>query len=106
MKLSKIFGSFIFLYYLCIRNKNIKAMKKYFEKGTYICVYNVEDKYGNKLPDVEINVGEEILKSDDDYDMKKGKLVVTISDIEDAIYDYMRYNYPEVYDYMFNIEDD
>ena len=81
-------------------------MERYFEKETYICIYNVKDKYGNRLPDVEINVGEEILKSDDDYEMIKGKLVVTETDIEDAIYDYMRYEYPEVYDYEYYMEED
>ena len=74
------------------------------EKGTCIWIYEIEDAFGKQLPEMEIVLGEDILKSDDDYENYNGDLVVTERDVEDAIIDYMSSNYPEVHDYMYNID--
>ena len=75
------------------------------EKGTCIYIYNIKDCFGDNIPNFEIEVGEEILKSDDDYDEYNGKLVADDADVEDAIYEYINIAYPSVRDFMFNIED-
>ena len=79
-------------------------MVKLIEKGTGILIYDIEDAFGRQLSEMEIVLGEDILKSDDDYDDYNGDLVVTERDVEDAIIDYMRFRHPEVHDYMFAID--
>lgn len=74
------------------------------EKGTCILIYDIEDAFGGQMSDIEIVLGEDILKSDDDYDNYNGDMVVTEKDVEDAIIDYMRFRHPEVHDYMFVID--
>lgn len=81
-------------------------MVKLIEKGTGILIYDIEDAFGRQLSEMEIVLGEDILKSDDDYDDYNGDLVVTERDVEDAIIDYMRFGYPEVHDYMFAIDEE
>ena len=81
-------------------------MVKLIEKGTCIWIYEIEDAFGRHLPEMEIVLGEDILKSDDDYENYNGDMVTTVRDVEDAIIDYMSSNYPEVHDYMCDIEDE
>lgn len=81
-------------------------MVKLIEKGTCIWIYEIEDAFGRHLPEMEIVLGEDILKSDDDYENYNGNMVATKRDVEDAIIDYMRFGYPEVHDYMFAIGDE
>lgn len=81
-------------------------MVKLIEKGTCILIYDIEDAFGRQLSEMEIVLGEDILKSDDDYDDYNGDMVVTERDVEDAIIDYMRFRYPEVHDYMFAIDEE
>ena len=78
-------------------------MVKLIEKGTFIWIYEIEDAFGRQLPEMEIVLGEDILKSDDDYENYNGDMVVTERDVEDIIIDYMRLTHPEVHDYMFAI---
>ena len=80
-------------------------MTRLIEKGTNIWFYEIEDIYGRTVCNFEIIVGEDILKSDDEYDDYNGSLVVPVEKVEDAIYDYMSENYPEVHDYMYDIEE-
>lgn len=80
-------------------------MVKLIEKGTGILIYDIEDAFGRQLSEMEIVLGEDILKSDDDYDDYNGDLVVAEEDVEDAIIDYMRFRHPEVHDYMFAIDE-
>lgn len=80
-------------------------MVKLIEKGTGILIYDIEDAFGRQLSEMEIVLGEDILKSDDDYDDYNGDMVVTERDVEDAIIDYMRFSHPEVHDYMFAIDE-
>lgn len=79
-------------------------MIKLIEKGTCIWIYEIEDAFGRQLPEMEIVLGEDILKSDDDYENYNGDLVVPVEKVEDAIIDYMRFGYPEVHDYMYDID--
>lgn len=81
-------------------------MVKLIEKGTCILIYDIEDAFGRHLPEMEIVLGEDILKSDDDYENYNGDMVTTVRDVEDAIIDYMSSNYPEVHDYMCDFEDE
>lgn len=76
---------------------------KLIEKGSTIYVFEVVDFSGQQLPEFEITLGEDILKSDDDYVNHNGSLMVSYNKIENAIIDYIRYKYPEVHDYMLDI---
>lgn len=79
-------------------------MTRLIEKGTNIWFYEIEDCYGRKLCEFDIILGEDILKYDDEYDDYNGSLVVPVEKVENAIYDYMSKNYPEVHDYMYDID--
>ena len=79
-------------------------MTRLIDKGTNIWFYEIEDCYGRAVCDFEIIVGEDILKSDGEYDDYNGSLVVPVEKVEDAIYDYMSENYPNVHDYMYDID--
>lgn len=79
-------------------------MVKLIEKGTCIWIYNIEDAFGKQLPEMEIVLGEDILKSDDDYMSINGNMFTTVRDVEDAIIYYMSSNYPEVRDYMCDLD--
>ena len=81
-------------------------MIKLIEKGTCIWIYEIEDAFGRQLPEMEIVLGEDILKSDGDYENYNGDLVVPVEKVEDAISEYMTENYPGVHDYMYDIEDE
>jgi hypothetical protein len=74
-------------------------------KGENIFIYNVVDEDGRHLPSIEIEVGEDILNSTEDYDEYNGTMVVEYEVVEDAIYDYMENNYPGVIKFEFNIEE-
>ena len=73
---------------------------KLIEKGSTIHVLEVIDFSGQRLPEFEITLGEDILKSNDDYVNYNGDLVVSEKEVEDAVIDYIRNEYPEIHDYM------
>ena len=73
---------------------------KLIEKGSTINVLEVVDYSGQRLPDFEITLGEDILKSNDDYVNYNGDLVVSEQEVKDAVIDYIGYKYPEIHDYM------
>ena len=73
---------------------------KLIEKGSTINVLEVVDYSGQRLPEFEITLGEDILKSNDDYVNYNGDLVVSEKEVEDAVIDYIRHEYPEIHDYM------
>jgi hypothetical protein len=73
---------------------------KFIEKGSTIYVLEVVDFSGQQMPEFEITLGEDILKSDDDYVNYNGDLVVSEKEVEDAVIDYIRHEYPEIHDYM------
>lgn len=75
------------------------------EKGTCILIYDIEDAFGGQMSDIEIVLGEDILKSDDNYMNINGNMFTTERDVEDAIIDHIRFLYPEVHDYMFAIDE-
>lgn len=75
---------------------NIKLIKK----GETIYVFGVIDFRGQQLPSFKITVGKDILNSDDDYVNYNGSFVVSEKEVEDAVIDYIRYEYPEIRDYM------
>lgn len=77
---------------------------KLIEKGSTIYVLEVVDFSGQKLPEFEITLGEDILKSNDDYVNYNGDLVVSEKEVEDAVIDYIRHEYPEIHDYMIDYE--
>lgn len=78
---------------------------KLIEKGASIGIYNVVGSHGQTLPDFELTLGVDILKSDDDYVNYNGSLIVSEKEVEDAVIDFIRHNYPEIYDYMIDIRE-
>lgn len=74
-------------------------------EGANIYIYNVVDEDGRRLPSIEIEVGEDILNSTDDYDEYNGTMVVEYEVVEDAIYEYMENNYPGVIKFEFSIDE-
>ena len=77
---------------------------KLIEKGSTVNVLEVVDFSGQPLPEFEITLGEDILKSNDDYVNYNGDLVVSEKEVEDAVIDYIRHEHPEIHDYMIDIE--
>lgn len=77
---------------------------KLIEKGNSVYVLEVTDFSGQQLPAFELTLGEDILKSDDDYVNYNGDLVVSEKEVEDAVIDYIRNEYPEIHDYMIDFE--
>ena len=74
-------------------------------KGTNICIYNVIDVNGKHLPSIDIEVGEDILNSTEYFDVYNGEMVVECEMVEDAIYEYMESNYPNVIKFEFTIDE-
>ena len=74
-------------------------------KGTNICIYNVIDVNGKHLPSIDIEVGEDILNSTEYFDVYNGTMVVEYEVVEDAIYEYMENNYPNVIKFEFTIDE-
>lgn len=74
-------------------------------KGTNINIYNVIDVNGKHLPSIDIEVGEDILNSTEYFDVFYDNLVVEIAVVEDAIYEYMESNYPNVIKFEFTIDE-
>ena len=79
-------------------------MAELIEKGAMVYILEVEDFSGRRLPAFEIIVGEDILKSDENYVNYNGSLVVSYNEVENAVIDYISREYPEVHDYMIDIE--
>jgi hypothetical protein len=75
------------------------------EQGTNICIYNVIDENGKHLPSIDIEVGEDILNSTEYFDVYNGTMVVEYVVVEDAIYEYMESNYPNVTKFEFTINE-
>lgn len=74
-------------------------MTNLIKKGAKVFVMEVEYFSG-----LELVVGEDILKSDDEYVNFNGSLVVSEKYVEDEVIDYIRYVYPEIHDYIIDIE--
>ena len=74
-------------------------------EGTNIYIYNVIDVNGKHLPSIDIEVGEDILNSTEYFDVYNGEMVVEYAIVEDAIYEYMESNYPNVTKFEFTIDD-
>ena len=75
------------------------------EKGTNIYIYNVIDENGKHLPSIDIEVGEDILNSTEYFDPYNETMVVEYAVVEDAIYEYMEINYPNVIKFEFTIDE-
>ena len=73
-------------------------MTNLIQKGAKVFVMEVEDFSGQRLPDFELVVGEDILVSSIET------LIVSYDQVEDAVVDYIRTEYPEIHDYMIDIE--
>ena len=74
-------------------------------EGDNIYIYNVMDENGNHLPSIDIEVGEDILNSTEYFDVFNGEMVVEYAVVENAIYEYMENNYPNVTKFEFNIDE-
>jgi hypothetical protein len=74
-------------------------------EGTNIYIYNVIDEDGKHLPSIDIEVGEDILNSTEDYDVYNGEMVVEYEVVEDAVREYMENNYPDVIKFEFTIDE-
>ena len=57
------------------------------------------------MPSIEIEVGEDILNSTEDYDVYNGEMVVEYEIVEDAVREYMENNYPGVIKFEFTIDE-
>lgn len=73
---------------------------KLIKKGETIYVLEVVDFRGQQLPSFKITVGEDILQSNDEYVNYNGVLVIPEKEMESAVIDYIRHEYPEIHDYM------
>lgn len=73
---------------------------KLIEKGATIYVLEVVDFSGQQLPAFELTLGDEILQSNDEYVNYNGVLVIPEKEMESAVIDYIRHEYPEIQDYM------
>lgn len=73
-------------------------MTNLIKKGAKVFVMEVEDFSGQRLPDFELVVGEDILVSSIET------LIISYDQVEDAVVDYIRTEYPEIHDYMIDIE--
>ena len=79
---------------------SIKCIKK----GTTIHFYEMVDKTGKQLQDLDIAIGEDILKSDDEYYNSNGSLFISKESVDGAITEYMDTKYPEVCDYKYEVD--
>lgn len=76
---------------------------KLVKKGTTIFIYEVDNFLETYLSIIEIVLGEDILKADDDYVIYKNSQVVSEAEIEDAVRDFVEYNCPDMRDYVYEI---
>jgi hypothetical protein len=74
-------------------------------EGTNINIYNIIDENGKHLPSIDIEVGEDILNSTEYFDVYGEAMVVEYAIVEDAIYEYMESNYPNVTKFEFTIDE-
>ena len=80
--------------------------KQLFKKGTNIFAYNIfVDGIGEKR-EIDLTVGVDILQSDDEYVNHNGELFVSYKQIDNAVIDYIEKNYPEAYNFMFEVCED
>ena len=73
-------------------------MTNLIKKGAKVFVMEVEDFSGQRMSDFELVVGEDILVSNTET------LIVSYDQVEDAVVDYIRTEYPEIHNYMIDIE--
>ena len=76
---------------------------KLVKKGTTIFIYEIDIFLETYLSIIEIVLGEDILKADDDYVTYEGSQVVSEAEIEEAIQDFVEYNCPDMRDYVYEI---
>lgn len=76
---------------------------KLVKKGTTIFIYEIDSFLETYLSIIEIVLGEDILKADDDYVTYEGSQVVSEAEIEEAIQDFVEYNCPDMRDYVYEI---
>ena len=74
-------------------------------EGDNINIYNIIDENGKHLPSIDIEVGEDILNSTEYFDVYGETMVVEYAIVEDAIYEYMESNYPNVIKFEFTIDE-
>ena len=74
-------------------------------EGDNINIYNVIDANGEHLPSIDIEVGKDILNSTEYFDEYNGTNVVEYAIVEDAVYEYMENNYPDVIKFEFTIDE-
>ena len=82
--------------------------KQLFKKGTNVFAYNifVDGIGGREKREIDLTVGVDILQSDDEYVNHNGELFVTYKQIDNAVIDYVAENYPEAYDFVFEVCED
>jgi hypothetical protein len=78
---------------------------KLIKKGTRIFIYEMDSDLETYLNIIEIVLGEDILKSDDDYVKYNGTMVISEAEIEDAVRKHTKNEYPKMRDYVFEIDD-
>lgn len=78
---------------------------KLIEKGTTVYVYEMDNFKEQYLNIIELTLGEDILKSDSKYVNYNGTLIVSEQEVEDAVREHMKIDYPKVRDYVFEIDE-
>ena len=75
--------------------------EKLIKKGTVVSI-NIVNQFGQKLRNLNVTIGVEILQEDNDYVNNNGELSVTYEQVNRGVIDYMKYNHPYTY-FMFYI---
>ena len=76
------------------------------KKGTNVYIYNIKCSNNQQIPGFDIIIGEDVLKSNEDYDVYNDDMVILEDYVSDAIFDYMSSNYPHNISYEFEIGED
>ena len=71
------------------------------KKGTVVSI-NIVNQFGQKLRNLNVTIGVEILQEDNDYVNSNGELSVTYDQVNRGVIDYMKHNHPYTY-FMFDI---
>lgn len=77
---------------------------KLIEKGTTFFVYNIKDS-DDEYDSIDIVVGEDILKSEHNYEKCFNNLVIDEEKVDNAISNYMMANYSESVSYCYSMEE-
>lgn len=75
--------------------------EKLIKKGNVVSI-NIVNQFGQKLRNLNVTIGVEILQEDSDYVNSNGELSVTYEQVNRGVIDYMKYNHPYTY-FMFDI---